>query len=126
MFRSLLILGIALLVSFRAASAQSTLPPPKFTLQGGPEQADALWMKDSLGRPCLDIEAAARPHVVDPQVLDHVVSVKSNCSRLFKIKVCYYGSDRCVPMDISAYKRVDAVLGTMKGISSFRYSVLQR
>ncbi len=107
--------------------AQTGSPSPSaFTLQGSAEQTGDPVVRDSLGRPCLDVEAAAVPHVVDPQTMDHVVSIRNKCQRLIKAKVCYFNSQTCSELTLPAYKRVDTILGTMRGMKFFRYSIRQR
>ncbi len=59
-------------------------------------------------------------------MLDHVVSMKNNCSKRIGVKVCYYGSDRCIDSMVPAYKRVDLILGSMNQVSVFRYSIFQK
>lgn len=110
-----------LVVASSAAIAQSG----RLTPQGPAEQGGKV-IKDALGRACLDVEAAAVPHTVDPKVLDHVVSLKNNCSRLIKAKVCYFGSQSCNEVVLQGFKRVDTIIGTMRGISAFRYSIEQK
>ncbi|MET4447042.1 hypothetical protein ABIB75_005340 [Bradyrhizobium sp. GM2.2] len=95
------------------------------TLQG-PADAAGEVVKDALGRPCLEVEAAAIPHVADPSMLDHVVSIRNKCPRLIKAKVCYFGSQTCNDVTASAYKRADTILGTMRGVKFFRYSIKQK
>lgn len=96
------------------------------TMQRPAEQAGNV-VRDALGRACLDIEAAARAEVINPNVVDHVVSMKNTCARKVKVKVCYYQSDRCKDLEVDGYKRVDTLLGTMSKASSiFRYTVFQR
>lgn len=104
------------------ANAESTA---KLTMQG-PAHSNSAVIRDALGKPCLDVEAAARPHVSNSNMLDHVVSVKNNCVRKISVKLCYFGSDRCNTFDLQPYKRVETVLGTMMKISMFRYSIDQR
>lgn len=111
-----------------SAHAQSNTPSTSsLTMQGPAEQSGVRPIRDALGRPCLDIEAAARSHVVNPNVVDHVISLKNGCSRNIKVKVCYYHSDQCKESEVQGYKRVDTILGTMtKASSIFRYTVFQR
>lgn len=106
-------------------SAQSA-GQSKFTIQGPAEQSGASIVRDALNRPCLDTEAVARPHVVNPDILDHVVSVKNNCSRTISVKICYYQTDRCKEFNIQGYRRVDTILGTMGKVAVFRYSLSQK
>lgn len=120
---------VAVMASFGAAAhcepSTTSKSGPGLTLQGQPEPSGAP-IRDALGRPCLDVEAAARPQVVNPKMLDHVVSIVNKCPRLIRTKVCYFNSDRCKELDLQPYKRIDTVLGTMSGIGFFRYTIVQR
>lgn len=106
-------------------SQTSTPGTPSITMQGQAEDTGSPVIRNALGRPCLDVEAAARAHVVNPNMVDHLVSLKNNCPRLIKVKVCYFNSDRCNNIDIPPYKRADTVLGTTQ-IKFFRYSIFQK
>lgn len=112
--------AVALCAAIAPGAAQSTL---RMTMQGQAEKSTGLVLRDALGRPCLDIEAAARNRIVNPDMIDHIVSIKNICPRLIKVKVCYVSSTRCNDEDVQAYKRVDTILGTMKGVSFFRYTI---
>lgn len=107
--------------------AQSPSPDgsrPRLTLQGAAEPGTSI-VRDALNRPCLDVEAAARGHVANKSVVDHVVSIKNNCARLIKTKICYFRSESCKEFDLQPYKRVDTILGTTTSLY-FRYSVFQK
>lgn len=123
--------GLVLWFSFEAvtASAQSqtdVATAPKITMQNPLDQSGTGIVRDALGRPCLDVEAAARRQTINPQMLDHVVSIKNNCPKSIKAKVCYFNSDRCNNVDLRPYSRADTILGTMNGISFFRYTISQK
>lgn len=124
MFR-ILLLAIFVLGVSPASYGQSANPRVGLTMQGSAEPGGNV-IRDSLGKPCLDIEAAARSETVNPDMLEHVVSVKNNCSRLIKVKVCYYGSEQCKQFDLQGYKRVDTILGVMRAIRFFRYTLFQK
>lgn len=117
---------IALLGVIPAARGQSTSGAPRLTMQGPAEQSKTGVIRDAFGRPCLDIEAAARREVVNPDMLDHIVSIKNNCPKTIKVKVCYFNSDQCTDVELRPYKRADTTLGAMRGINYFRYSVIQK
>lgn len=125
---------ISLVLAFLAATvgAQSTAVAQSqssirgFTIQGPADRNDSLMPRNALGKPCLDMEAIARAHITNRAMLDHVVSVRNDCPRSIKIRVCYYHSDQCNDVDVGGYKRVDTILGTMMGVQYFRYSVTQR
>lgn len=98
----------------------------RFTIQGPAEKSNSPVIRDALNRPCLDVEAMSRTHIVNSQIMDDIVSVKNNCPRAIKVKVCYFGSENCNLFDVQAYKRVDTVLGSTSGRRFFRYSIQQR
>lgn len=109
-----------------AKSQTSTTTVPRLTMQGPAEQSRTPSLRDALGHPCLDVEAASRAHVVNPEMVDHVVSMKNSCPRLINAKVCYFNTDHCKDVVLQAYKRADIILGTMRGITAFRYSINQK
>ncbi|MEY9107436.1 hypothetical protein ABH999_003632 [Bradyrhizobium yuanmingense] len=130
-FRSRSWSGIAtwtLLVTVNVAGqAQSASPTASssLTLQGAAEQTTAPIIKNAFGRPCLDVEAAARSRVVNPKLMDHVVSVKNSCPRAIDVTVCYFNSSKCNAFHLSGYGRVDTILGTTTE-RNFRYSISQK
>ncbi|MCK1269277.1 MULTISPECIES: hypothetical protein [unclassified Bradyrhizobium] len=99
---------------------------PRLTMQGAAAEAQSRIIRDALGRPCLDVEAAARTHAINPDLVDHVISVKNNCPRKIEAKICYLGSDRCNSVTVDGFKRVDTILGSANKVRFFRYSVLQK
>lgn len=108
--------------------AQSAAPGANssLTLQGSAEQTAAPIIKNAFGRPCLDVEAAARSRVVNPKLVDHIVSVKNNCPRAIDVTACYFNSSKCNVFRVSGYGRIDTILGTMTEIRNFRYSISQK
>ncbi|MCK1468410.1 hypothetical protein [Bradyrhizobium sp. CW10] len=112
--------------AWSSAIAQSTSTSHGFVSQGPAEKSNSTDLKDSLGRPCLDIEAAAKASVITPNMFQHIVSVRNSCNRVIKVRVCYFNSDRCNAFDLAASKRIDSILGTMTGVKYFRYSVFQK
>jgi hypothetical protein len=104
-----------------AGSFQSRL-----TMQGAGENANLSVHRDPLGRPCLDFEAAARAHVMNPNVYDHVVSIYNRCIKPIKLSVCYFGSDRCIDMEVPPLARKDGILGIYPSMQYFRYSYKEK
>ena len=94
----------------------------RLTLQGDGANAALTIHRDSLNRPCLDIEAASRRHVINPDVFDHVVSVYNNCLMPIKLRVCYYKSEHCIDMQVPSKQRKDGILGVYHNMRYFRYS----
>lgn len=110
--------------------SQRTNPNPPFqsrlTLQGGGENAALTVHRDSLNRRCLDIDAASRRHVINPNVFDHVVSVYNNCLKPIKLRVCYYRSERCIDMEVPGKQRKDVILGIYPNLQYFRFSYREK
>ncbi|MFK4560616.1 hypothetical protein QIH93_08150 [Bradyrhizobium ottawaense] len=122
----ILLLAAGFLVSVTSIGyGQSSTPSAGLTMQGAADFGGNI-IKDGLGRPCLDVEAAARPATINPDMREHIVSIKNNCLRPIKVKVCYYGSDQCRQLDVQGYKRADTILGVMRGIKFFRYTLFQK
>lgn len=97
-----------------------------FTLQGPAESSSSIPaanVRDSLGRLCYETYAVARAHVVEPDVYDHIISFKNNCTKPLKLKACYLNSDRCAPVDLRPYMRTEVIIGTMKNMRFFKYVV---
>ncbi len=119
--------GLLLFALHTACLAQtSSSTAAKFTIQGAAEPSNSVVIRDVLGRPCLDVEAIARSRTANLDTVDHVVSLKNNCPKLIKARVCYFNSDKCNQFDVQPYKRVDTVLGTMNHVKFFRYSIFQK
>lgn len=78
------------------------------------------------GSPCLTVGGIARPHVANPNVFDHVISVKNSCAQRIAIKVCYYRSLDCVPMEVPGGERKEAVLGTLPAVRDFRFEFQEK
>ncbi|WP_271538533.1 hypothetical protein [Bradyrhizobium sp. CCBAU 45321] len=114
---------IALLAYSNAASAQVS---PTFVPQSSRNGEEGNAIKGPLGQRCLDIEAAARAQSFDPAMFDHVVSIKNECNKLISVKLCYANSDHCRSFIVRPYQRVDTILGAMKGITIFRYTLTQK
>ncbi|KRQ12574.1 hypothetical protein [Bradyrhizobium manausense] len=126
MYRLGILFAAALIGSVAVAHCQSVPRNTGLTIQGPADQASGAIVKDALGRPCIDIEAVSRPETINPNMQDHIVSLKNNCPKLIKAKVCYFNSDRCRDVVLEPYKRVDSLLGTMRGIQFFRYTVITK
>lgn len=124
------LLSVASAIQAQSVMAQMTIPTSPFksrlTLQNGGENAALTVHRDPLGKPCLNIEAASRAHVINPDVYDNVVSVFNRCSKLIKVRLCYYKSDQCVDVELSGQQRKDTVLGVRPHMQYFRYSFQEK
>ena len=106
----------------QSASAQQQ--SSRLTLQGPAQQSTSI-VRDVLGRACLDVEAAARGHVANPNMLDHVVSIKNNCALRINVKICYAKTEICKTNEISGHMRLDVILGTQMNMKFFQYQITQ-
>jgi hypothetical protein len=130
------VIGLLIAITFdcfaheQIALAQTAIPSSPFqsrlTMQNAGENATFGVHRDPLNRPCLQIEAASRRHVINPNVYDHVVSVYNRCLKTIKLRVCYYKSDHCIDMELQPQKRVDSVLGIFPNMQYFRYSYREK
>ncbi len=98
----------------------------RLTLQNGGVNAALTVHRNPLGRPCLDIEAASRAHVINPHVYDHVISVYNRCVQTIKLRVCYYHSEHCIDLELPGSQRRDTVLGVYPNMQYFRYSYREK
>jgi hypothetical protein len=74
-----------------------------------------------VGKPCITIGGTARPQVVNSHIFEHVVTANNNCSRIIKLLICYFQSDRCIGLIVPSYTHADSVLGIASGMYDFRY-----
>jgi hypothetical protein len=126
MSRALLLGALSFIAANSEGKAQltnSNAPyKSRLTLQNSGENAALTVHRNSLGKPCLNIEAASRAHVINPSVYDNIVSFQNQCNILIKVRVCYFGTESCVDVEVPAQKRKDAVLGIRPNSQYFRYS----
>jgi hypothetical protein len=112
------------------ATAQSINPlapyKSRLTIQNSGENAALIVHRNSLGKPCLNIEAASRAHVINPNVYDNIVSFQNQCNILIKVRVCYFGTESCVDAEVPAQQRRDTVLGVRPQSQYFRYSYKEK
>ena len=96
---------------------------PTFGASAGTE---ILRHRGPSGHPCLAVGGLARPHVVNPNVYDHVITVRNTCAQRITMQVCYYRSRDCVPLEIPGGERKEAILGTLPSVKEFRYEFREK
>jgi hypothetical protein len=92
--------------------------PPTFGASRGNE---ILRHRGPTGRPCLTVGGFARPHTINSKLYDHVIAVNNSCAQRITMRICYYNSQDCIPMEIPGGERKEAVLGTLPSIKDFRF-----
>lgn len=88
--------------------------------------SQVLRHRDFTGRPCLDVEGYAKPHTIDPNLYDHVISAVNRCPQRIAILVCYYQSQDCIPMDIPGDSTKQGILGMMPAEKDFRFEFREK
>jgi hypothetical protein len=120
----------ALLAAGDPATAQTTNPgapyKSRLTMQNSGENTALTVHRNAFGKPCLNIEAASRAHVVNPDVYDNIVSIQNQCSKMIAVHICYFGSESCVDVEVSGQQRKDTVLGIRPHSQYFRYSYKEK
>jgi hypothetical protein len=93
---------------------------------GASSSTDILRHRSPIGTPCLTVTGFPRPHVVSPNVYDHVIAAKNSCAQRITIQVCYYKSLDCIPLEVPGGERKEAVLGTLPGAKEFRFDFREK
>jgi hypothetical protein len=97
--------------------------PPTFGPRAGTE---ILRHRDYTGKPCLAVTGSARPHVANRNVYDHVINVSNACPQRIAIRVCYYRTEDCIPMEIPGGERQEATLGTLPSVKEFGFEFREK
>ena len=99
-------------------------PAPGGTLLSGFEKARQHL--SPIGKPCVAVTGQGQAQVINPHIFEHIITANNSCSQIIKLYVCYYGSERCVPMVVPSYTRKMAVLGIQPDTGSFRFEYWER
>jgi hypothetical protein len=82
--------------------------------------------KDPSGKPCLIASGSSRRQTINPKIFEHIVSFQNHCLHAIKLKVCYYGAETCVWVDVPSYGQKETVLGIYPSLPDFRYQYLEQ
>jgi hypothetical protein len=91
-----------------------------------PENARARVHRDPYGKPCVGVFGLSRPQVVNTKMFDQTIIADNHCSALIKLKVCYYGSQTCLPVEVPPYGRKETLLGFFPAMKEFRYQYTEQ
>ncbi len=94
-------------------------------LQSSGDQ-EILRHRDFTGAPCLAVSGSAQPQIIDPDLSDDVITVTNSCPQQIALRVCYYESEDCVPMDVPGGERKEAVLGSSPSATGFRFEFREK
>jgi hypothetical protein len=91
------------------------------TLFNGTEDGMAKRHKGPTGKPCISVVGDAHPQKINPQIYDHLIIATNVCGQNIRLNVCYYHSEHCVSINVSAYSDEEAMLGIMPSMKTFRF-----
>jgi hypothetical protein len=101
--------------------SSSGRPPAQLPLLSGTPSAGVKSHLGPTGKPCLTVFGSAKAQIINPNIFEHIIMASNECSQPIKMKVCYYQSSQCVPLDVPAYGRKEIVLGIMPAMNQFRF-----
>jgi hypothetical protein len=93
---------------------------------GASSGTEILRHRGPTGNPCLAVSGFARPHVVNPNVYDHVVTAKNSCALRITMQVCYYRSQDCLTMEVPGGERKEAIIGSLPAEKDFRFEFREK
>jgi hypothetical protein len=60
------------------------------------------------------------------KLFEHMISAQNHCSQIIRLRVCYYGSETCVAVDVPPFDHQQASLGVARGMPGFRYQYTEQ
>jgi hypothetical protein len=111
-----------------APTVGGTLPVPARVAPtfGSSNSTEILRHRDFAGKPCLTVVGFARPHIIDPNLYDHVINVRNDCPQRIAMQVCYYQTHDCIPIEIPGDQRKEAILGSLPAAKDFRFEFREK
>jgi hypothetical protein len=101
-------------------------PPERSRVLGGTPNATAKVHLAPTGKPCVHVDGYSKAQTLNPNIFDHFISATNTCSLRIKLQVCYYKTQHCIPVEIGAYDRKEAVLGIFPALKEFRYEYTEK
>lgn len=89
-------------------------------------ETEILRHRDFAGKPCLTVSGTARPHSINRNLYDHVITASNACAQRITIRVCYYRTDECIPMEVPGGQRKEAILGTLPATKQFGFEFREK
>lgn len=101
----------------------SSETPPGFQASEGDE---ILRHRDFAGKPCLVVSGFVRAYAIDPKLYDDVIEVANSCPQRIAVKVCYYQSEDCIPIEVAGGESKEGILGTQPSPPDFRFEFQEK
>jgi hypothetical protein len=95
-----------------SATPANPFPPMKGTYAPSHKAPD--------GTACITVHPSTRPQIVNPKIIDQVVTVNNSCGQSIKVQVCYAGSSDCIVVSLNGYQKLQRILG-IAASTSFRF-----
>jgi hypothetical protein len=73
------------------------------------------------GATCITVRPSTRPQIINPKIIDQIVTVNNSCGQFIKVQVCYAGSSDCIEVSLNGYQKLQRTLGIDPGSKNFRY-----
>jgi hypothetical protein len=73
------------------------------------------------GTECISVRPSTHPQVINPKIIDQIVTVNNSCGQSINVQVCYAGSSDCIKVALSGYQKLQRILGISGGSTAFRY-----
>ncbi|WP_145927680.1 MULTISPECIES: hypothetical protein [Bradyrhizobium] len=73
------------------------------------------------GTACISVHPSTHPQVINPKIIDQIVTVNNSCGQSINVQVCYAGSTDCITVALNGYQKLQRILGISAGSTSFRY-----
>jgi len=73
------------------------------------------------GTACISVHPTTHPQIINPKIIDQIVTMNNSCGQSIKVQVCYAGSSDCITVALSGYQKLQRTLGISGGSTSFAY-----
>jgi hypothetical protein len=62
------------------------------------------------GKLCISVYPSARPQIVNPKIIDQIVTLNNICGQSIRVQVCIADSSNCIVAPLDGYQRVQKIL----------------
>jgi hypothetical protein len=63
------------------------------------------------GKPCIMVSPSVHPQIINPKIIDQIVTVNNICGQSIRVQVCFADSSDCIIVPLEGYQRLQRVLG---------------
>ena len=73
------------------------------------------------GTACISVHPSTHAQVINPKIIDQIVTVNNSCGQSITVQVCYTGSSDCIKVALTGYQKLQRILGISGGSTAFGY-----